>query len=237
MRPDGGARRQTASTVATVTDVMTLTPRMTRVRIGGDALRGLRATPGQTVQLLVPDLATGAPVSRDYTVRDHDPDAATMDIDFVLHGDGAAAAWAQRVEPGQTLEFVGPSGRHWPDPTADWMLFGGDETALPAIQAMVESLAPGTGVALYVEVADAGEEQPLRTAADADVHWLHRGDAAPGAPLEDALRTAPLPAGRGRIWVAGHTPTVRRIRTDLLARGGFDRRDLYTRGFWDRAGR
>lgn len=236
MRPDGGARRQTASTVATVTEVTALTPRMTRVRISGDALHGMRAVPGQTVQILVPDLATGAPVSRDYTVRDHDADAATMDIDFVLHGEGAAAVWAQRAEPGHALEFVGPSGRHWPDPTADWMIFAGDETALPAIQAMVESLAAGTRVALYLEVAGAAEEQPLRTAADAEVRWLHRGDAAPGAPLESALRTARLPEGRGRIWVAGHTPTVRRIRTDLLTRGGFDRRDLYIRGFWERTG-
>ncbi|MQA17256.1 MAG: siderophore-interacting protein [Pseudonocardiaceae bacterium] len=234
MRPDGGARRRTASTAAVVASVTPLTPRMTRIRLTGHGLHGIGATPGQTVKLLVPGPDTGAPVSRDYTVRGYDDAAATMDIDFVLHGDGPAATWARRAEAGQTLEFVGPSGRYWPDPTADWLLFVGDETAMPAMLAMVESLPEHARAYLYLEVADAAEEQPVGTAARPDVRWLHRGDADPGTStvLEDAVQEAALPPGHGRIWVAGHTPTVHRIRAHLLEARGIDRRDLYVRGFW-----
>ncbi|MGI9062980.1 MAG: siderophore-interacting protein [Pseudonocardiaceae bacterium] len=232
MRPVGGAARRVATTATVVTAVTKLTPRVTRVRLGGEALRDVTAVPGQAVKIYVPDRA-GAPVSRDYTVRAVTRDG--LDIDFVLHGDGPAADWARQARPGQLLEFVGPSGRYHPDPAADWHLFAGDDTALPAIQAMVEALPAQTTVHVYVEIADAAEEQPVGGRA---VQWLHRGAATPGTSplLEDALRAAPLPPGRGRIWLAGHTPTVRRIRTQLLDERRVDRRTLYVKGYWDRVG-
>jgi NADPH-dependent ferric siderophore reductase len=226
--------------VASVAAVQPLTPRMTRVRLADESLRGLGAVPGQTVKIYVPDPDPGRPGSQDYTVRDYATAGPTLDIDFVLHGDGPAATWARRVRPGQTLEFVGPSGRYRPDPAADWHLFAGDETALPAIQAYAGMLPADARVELYLEVADATERQPVPGPARPAVHWLHRGaDTEPGTStvLEDALRAAELPPGQGRIWVAGHTPTVRRIRTYLLGECGVDRRALYVKGYWDRANR
>lgn len=226
------ARRRVASTVATVTSVQALTPRMTRVRL---AAEGVDAIPGQTVKISVPDLDTGDPVSRDYTVRHADPAGPGLDIDFVMHGVGPAVNWARNAQPGTSLEFVGPSGRYRADPTADWHLFAGDETALPAIQAYVEMLPADAPVHLYVEIADDAERQPI---AGRTVRWLSRAGAVAGStgPLRDAVRAAELPPGRGRIWLAGHTPTVRRIRADLLDERGVDRRALYVKGFWDRAG-
>jgi NADPH-dependent ferric siderophore reductase len=162
-----------------------------------------------------------------------------LDIDFVLHGEGSAADWARRVRPGETLAFVGPSGRYRPDPQADWHLFAGDETALPAIQAYVAMLPANASALLYLEVADAAERQPIPGVAHPTVFWLHRGDCAPGMStvLYDALHGVPLPPGQGRIWLAGHTPTVRRIRAHLLSERGVDRRALHVKGFWDRQGR
>ncbi|MBV8996531.1 MAG: siderophore-interacting protein [Pseudonocardiales bacterium] len=238
--PQAPVRRRVASTVATVASVHQLTPRMTRVRLSGDSLLGLAAIPGQTIKIYVPDVG-GHPVSRDYTVRDYRDDAAAapgLDIDFVLHGDGPATNWARRAQPGDVLEFVGPSGRYRPDPHGDWHLFAGDETALPAMQAYVAMLPANASVALYVEVADAAEEQPMPGAATPTVRWLHRNNCEPGTStlLDDAVRAARLPPGKGHIWLAGHTPTVRRIRAHLLNERGVDRGALYVKGFWDRQG-
>lgn len=238
MPPQAPVRRRVASTVATVLSAHQLTPRMIRVQLSGDGLLGLAAVPGQTIKIYVPDVVSGHPVSRDYTVRDYRDDDAgpSLDIDFVLHGDGSAANWARRARPGETLEFVGPSGRYRPDPHADWHLFAGDETALPAIQAYMAMLPADACVALYVEVANAGEEQPIPGEATPSVRWLHRDNREPGTStlLDDAVRAARLPLGQGRIWLAGHTPTVRRIRAHLLNERGIDRRVLYVKGFWER---
>ena len=240
MPPQAPVRRRVASTVATVSSAHQLTPRMTRVQLSGDGLLGLAAVPGQTIKIYVPDVVSGHPVSRDYTVRGYRDDNAepSLDIDFVLHGDGPATNWARRARPGETLEFVGPSGRYRPDPLADWHVFAGDETALPAIQAYVAMLPANAWVALYIEVADAGEEQPIPAAASPVVRWLHRGNREPGTStlLDDALRAAGLPPGKGRIWLAGHTPTVRRLRAHLLNERCVDRGALYVKGFWERQG-
>lgn len=229
MRPHTLTRGRLAGTVARVRQV---TPRMVGVRLVVD---GLVAMPGQTIRIYVPD-QSGQPVSRDYTVRAVDAATSSVDIDFVLHGAGPAADWARQVQPGQCLEFVGPSGRYRPDPESDWHLFVGDETALPAIQAYVAMLPVDACAALYLEVADDAEQQPIPGAAHPVVRWLHRGDRPPGTStvLEDALRGVRLPPGQGRIWIAGHTPTVRRIRATLLDQPGIDRRTVYARGFWDR---
>ncbi|MGH3821846.1 MAG: siderophore-interacting protein [Pseudonocardiaceae bacterium] len=236
MRPQVPARARAASTVATVASVQQVTPRMTRVRLIGDSLAHLAAVPGQTLKIYVPDLVSASPVSRDYTVRDYDPARPSLDIDFVLHGKGPAADWARQARPGEVLEFIGPSGRYRPDPHADWHLFAGDETALPAIQAYVAMLPADARAFLYIEIADAAEQQPMPGVAAPTLHWLHREDQDPGSStlLDDAVRAAPLPPGQGRIWLAGHTPTVRRIRAHLLNQRGVDRRALYVKGFWDR---
>jgi NADPH-dependent ferric siderophore reductase len=240
MQAQAPVRGRVASTVATVATVTRLTPRMTRVRLVDDSLVGLAAAPGQTLKIYVPDRRSGLPVSRDYTVRDYtlgDEGARpSLDIDVVLHGEGPAADWARLARPGETVEFVGPSGRYRPDPHADWHLFAGDETALPAIQAYVAMLPANACAQLYIEVADAAEEQPIPGAARPTVRWLHRDGLAPGTTtlLDDALHAGALPPGQGRIWLAGHTPTVRRIRAHLLNGRAIDRRTLYVKGFWDR---
>ena len=248
MRPQVPARGRVASTVATVASAQQVTPRMMRVRLVDESLVGVAAIPGQTLKIYVPDLVSGRLVSRDYTVRDYpgrdytgrgcDGATPSLDIDFVLHGEGPAATWARRVRPGETLEFVGPSGRYRPDPHADWHLFAGDETALPAIQAYVAMLSADACALLYLEVADAAEQQPIPGVARPTVCWLHRGDREPGTStmLDDALHAVRLPPGQGRIWIAGHTPTVRRIRAHLLHERGIDRGALYVKGFWDRRG-
>ncbi len=236
MQPQTSARGRVASTVAAVATVAQLTPRMTRVRLVDDSLVDLAAVPGQSLKIYVPHLVSGLAVARDYTVRDYDPARSSLDIDFVLHGEGPAATWARQVRPGDTLEFVGPSGRYRPDPDVDWHLFGGDETALPAIQAYVAMLPADARVFLYIEVAEAAEQQPIPGVARPTVYWLHRDGQESGTStlLDDALRAARLPSGQGRIWLAGHTPTVRGIRAHLLNERGIDRRALYVRGFWDR---
>ena len=93
------------------------------------------------------------PRPRRFTVRHWDPDARELTIDFVAHGDvGYAGSWAQRAAPGDRLQFRGPGGGYSPRPDADWHLLIGDESALPAISASVESLPASARVVAMIVV-------------------------------------------------------------------------------------
>ncbi len=81
------------------------------------------------------------PVTRTYTVRRVEPDEQQLTLDFVVHGDaGIAAPWAARAAVGDRLALSGAGGGYRPDPSVDWHLFAGDESALPAICSALDAL-------------------------------------------------------------------------------------------------
>jgi NADPH-dependent ferric siderophore reductase len=140
---------------------------------------------------------------RTYTVRAARP--GEIDVDFVLHGaTGPASAWAERAAAGDEVVLVGPDAR-FPGPTGgfEWrppadascVLIAGDETAVPAICAIVESLLPGRPGRVLLEVPTAGDVLDLTAPDGVRVDWLPRttAGAAPSSP-RGALLTAALVA-------------------------------------------
>ncbi|MGY1630098.1 siderophore-interacting protein [Geodermatophilus sp. SYSU D01186] len=237
-------------TVVSVTDV---TPSMRRVLLSGTP--AAVAAAGPTISLLVPRVGDPAPrwpaVARDgrivwpqgahgvhlrsYTARRQDPDRGEVEIDFVLHGDGPAAAWAAAAVPGTPIAVAGggPLGER----AAGWLLLAGDETALPAITRILAAAAPDTrGVAL-LEVADAAEQQPLPAPDGVTVRWLHRDGTLPGESplLADAVAGLDRPDGDDVFaWVAAESAAVRTIRADLRGRWGLGRAQHHAIGYWRR---
>ncbi|HEY0447570.1 siderophore-interacting protein [Actinophytocola sp.] len=223
-----------------------VTPRLTRVTVGGDELADfVSAGTDQNVMLyFYPDdvelpepLTFGSaramwaqvrPLTRTYTIRRHDPEAHEVDFDFVLHdAPGPASAWAKRARPGDRLIFVGPSPAYQPDPTADWHLLAGDETALPAIAAILDVLPEGAVSRVFVEVEDADEELPLPVEAT----WVHR---AAGGSLAGAVAAADLPEGRVDAWLAGERSSMVALRTHLLDQRGYPRGGVRPTTYWRR---
>lgn len=146
------------------------------------------------------------PVMRTYTVRAFRPARAELDVDFVLHGlDGGApgpmARWAASARVGDEVALVGPdrpgTGTAWgvawaPPRTATRVLLAGDETAVPAIGAILETLpAHRTGVVL-AEVPERGDVPAWAVPDGVAVRWLVRGDtgAPRGVLLEQAVDSA-----------------------------------------------
>ena len=231
-----------------------LTPNMIRVVAGGDDLAVFPDTPhtDRYVKLVFPrqgvaypdpfDMDTVRtslpreqwPVVRTYTVRAFDPTAGELAIDFVLHGDsGVAGPWAASARPGDVLRLLGPGGAYAPDPSADWHLMVGDESALPAIGAACERVPAGVPVIVVLEVADAAEEQPLRCSGDLRVTWLHRDPDVPGQ-LPDAVRALEFPPGHVHAFVHGEAGFVREVRRHLVEGRGVPRERLSVSGYWRR---
>jgi NADPH-dependent ferric siderophore reductase len=242
-------------TQAEVTRVEQLTPHMVRVVVGGEGLRHIEAGSytDHYVKILFPlpgvtypepfDLgairesmpAESWPVVRTYTIRKWRPEVPEMWIDFVVHGDeGIAGPWAANAQPGDPVRFNGPGGGYAPSPVADWHLLVGDESALPAIAAALNGMPSGARVHAFIEVADAGEEQPLKTGADAQITWLHRGDAPTGSTLPGAVRALPFPAGRMHAFVHGEANFVKDLRSYLRKEQGIPLDQLSISGYWRR---
>jgi NADPH-dependent ferric siderophore reductase len=222
------AIRRTPLHDATVTAVRDLTPRMRRLTLHVPTLAEPR--PAQDIELVLVD-ATGRKVKRRYTIRHFRASGAEIDVDALLHGHGNAAGadWAATAKPGDPIQFFGPRGRLELRP-ADWHLFVGDESALPAFAALIEALPPQEAACGLVEVGDRSDELPV----DADVRWLHRGDAPPGRPgiLGAAIDSFAPPPGRGRGYLLGESRVVSALRTRFHGRG-LANEDLYVKGYWN----
>ena len=227
-----------------------VTPKMIRVTLAGEELDGFPGHgPDRRIKMFfplqgqdvpaVPRSGTGGPVwpagearpaIRTYTVRRFDAGAGELDVDFVVHaGHGPAADWAHRAEPGSWVGVSEPGGRWSPDPSAAFHVVIGDESALPAVATVLDTL-DGETVHAFLEVADAKEEQSLP--GTAVVTWVHRGDAAPGEPLVTAVREAELPPGKGQAWLSGESAAVKDLRAHLLDDRKLDRRAVYATGYW-----
>ncbi|MFD7923839.1 siderophore-interacting protein [Streptomyces sp. NPDC059740] len=184
-------------------------------------------------------------VMRSYTVSgQRTTEAGTeLDIDFALHGDGGPACrWASRCRPGDQVALLAPvvednGGIDFrPPPGTDWILLAGDETALPAMEAILAWLPPGTRAKVWVEVPSAQDRRPLPSFADTDITWLVREGAARdrAEAMVDAVRGASLPEGAPYAWIAGEAGTVKALRRHLVGERGLDRRSVKFTGYWRR---
>ena len=181
-------------------------------------------------------------VMRSYTLRALRRDPDEIDIDFVLHTPaGPASRWAAKAAAGDRVVLLGPAVadnraiRFRPPADTDLTLIWGDETALPAVSAILESLPAGTRARVWLEVHDAGDIQDLVTDADAEITWLVRDAAGiEGSPMAlDALRTAQLPpAEHPYAWIAGESGCVKQLRRHLVRERGIDRRRVTFVGYW-----
>ncbi|GLK16507.1 siderophore-interacting protein [Herbiconiux flava] len=186
--------------------------------------------------------------------------------------DGPAAAWLAGARAGDELIIVGPDDRSrdyalgldWrPGEAIDYLL-AGDETAAPAICAILESLPAGTRAHAFIEVPCSDDAQPVQTAAEGSVTWLARDE---GGVLQDAVRgwldthreaIAPALAdgaqeladidvdvdmlwdspvdvhGRFYAWLAGESAAIKALRRLLVSEVGVDRRKVAFMGYWRR---
>ncbi|HEU5099402.1 MAG TPA: siderophore-interacting protein [Roseiflexaceae bacterium] len=237
-------RRRRVMRRVRVTRVEQLSPRMVRVTFTGDDLGAFAWNgPAAHIKLIFPEDGQDEPPMpqpdgprstrmRTYTPRRFDPAVPELDVEFVLHGDGPASAWAAQAKEGQALILAGPGPNYQIDPDADWFLLAGDDAALPAIETILDALPAQARVRVLLEVADEHERRPLSTAAQLYITWLHRGADQVDAALEEAVRALQLPAGNGRIYVGCEAAAMRRIRKHLLQERGLNPAAIVTRGYW-----
>ncbi len=147
-----------------------------------------------------------------------------------------------------------------PPPAARTLLLAGDETAVPAVCAILESLddAP-RAVAALLEVPEAGDAVDVALPAEATLRWLPRDGAARGSLLVPAVHEAlcglglastpaappeevgdellwevpdPDAASGCYAWLAGEAGVVRTLRRHLVGDLGVPRGSVAFMGYW-----
>ncbi|MGW3127748.1 siderophore-interacting protein [Streptomyces sp. NPDC001123] len=206
-------------------------PRSSEAESGGGWWQGWRELPDDV-----------RAVMRSYTLRALRRDPDEIDIDFVLHGvepgaatpAGPASRWASRATAGDRVILLGPAVadnraiRFRPPEDTDLVLVWGDETAVPAATAVLESLPAGTRVRAWLEVPCAEDVQDVATRADAEITWLVGGREAAAE-----IRAAQLPAhAHPYAWIAGESGRVKELRRHLVGERGIDRRRVTFVGYW-----
>jgi NADPH-dependent ferric siderophore reductase len=228
-----------------------VSPRLVRATLAGSQLEGFALDlPAASVRLLLPSpdapelivpvwngneflLPDGRrPTIRTLTPRRADPEANELDIEIVVHGNGAASEWAGTAAPGDLVAVSGPGRGYTIDRAAPLFLLAGDETAIPAVSQLLELLPTETPVRVHLEVAQADARVGLPEHPLASVTWH---DLPPGAPpgdtLVDAVQNEDLDTGV-RVWAAGEAAAVQRIRRHLFEDRGLTRTQAVVRGYW-----
>lgn len=211
-----------------------MSPNMQRIVLTAPELAGFSYAPGQDVMMLVAADGT-KPIRRRYTIRSLDPASLALTLNVVLHGQGPGERWLRSAQPGDKIEGIGPRGKITTSPTADWHLFMGDESAMPAIAAMTESLPPDVDATLIIEVPEPDDEQEISTRASTRVSWLHRlgGQAGEPALLASEAAEVELPRGAGHVYLLGEASVVLRLR-EILGSRGVPADQVSPKAYWGR---
>ncbi|MCK9793122.1 siderophore-interacting protein [Isoptericola sp. 4D.3] len=195
------------------------------------------------------------PLVRNYTIRASRPELHEIDVDFVLHGheDGGAgdeptgpgAGFALAAQPGDRVGILDQGAYHRPRPECAWTLLVGDESGLPAVAGICESLPDDARGVAVVEVPTADDRQDFRVPDGVDLRWVERDRAAAGDPalgevpgraalafVRDSVLEAGLPAGDGYALVAGEQALAAGVRRHLVNDRQWSKTHVDFVGYW-----
>lgn len=239
-----------------VTDVTDLTPHMRRIRLAGEDLSRFAKFGGMHIRILFPTRQVPdplwpvlggnglpvwssddrRPVARVYTIRRLDVDKGIVDVDFLIHpGDSVGSAWAAQAAPGMKIGIMGPVGR--PVRQASWYLMGADETGLPALARLLETLPAETKGVAFVEVADDGERQEIENATGIELHWLARNGVPAGTDerLARAVQSVAWPqTGSAFGWFAAEGAAAKIVREYWRGTLALGRDETLAAAYWRR---
>ncbi|MBT2514163.1 siderophore-interacting protein [Arthrobacter sp. ISL-30] len=211
---------------------------------------------------------------RTYTVRALRTVAGgqELDVDFVIHSapEGSTAPgsdWAQAATVGTRVSFIGPDstaisaatplcdmGIRWNPQGAQQVLLAGDETAVPAISSILETLPAHITGHAFLEVSDPRDFLDIGTGSGVRITWLARnpegslGDgSSDGGLLCHAVKAAlggqdvfSSPEGASSeegaaaiyAWVGAEASVVKILRRYLVNEVGLNPKQSEFRAYW-----
>lgn len=172
---------------------------------------------------------------RYYTVRRIDVARGEVEIDFLLHeAPGPGGDFARRARPGDILGMAGPHGRGVAP--ASHYLIGGDETALPAIARLLETLPASARVEAWIEVDTPADELDLVVPAHCRLVWCHRNGVYPPSERVAEAVIAAMPESTEDlfVWFSGEAEASHALRKRLKQTFSLKKGQHLVTGYWRR---
>ena len=216
-----------------------VSPNMQRVTLQGKDLADFpTGYEGSYVKLLFPIEGDDKVIMRTYTIRKFNPHDLSLDIDFVLHNEqgkhsGPASTWAAQTKPGDTMQMFGPGKVKAASLAADWFLFAGDMTALPAISCQLEDLPANAKGYAVIEINSEQDKQSLIKPDGINILWVINSHTdIENTVLADAVTTLPWLQGTPSIWAACEFSNMRLLRAYFKKDKQVARDQLYISSYW-----
>ena len=153
-----------------------------------------------------PEIGDGEnrPIMRDFTPVRFDNQARELELEFFLHEEGDATAWAKQAQVGQYLGVGGPRGSLVVPYAFDWYLLVGDESALPSFTRRLAELPANAKALVFVEISNADEKREFQSKAAVDVHWIIRSREEAGSSelFKQTILKTTFPHGDYFTWIA-----------------------------------
>jgi NADPH-dependent ferric siderophore reductase len=158
---------------------------------------------------------------RNYTIRNHRPEAAEIDIDFAVHQGGVASEWAQGARPGDRLALLDQGCGFDLPPDADNLVLVGDQTAQSAVLGIYRDLPSQVSGLAVIEAEAPADAQTQVTSSGVELRYVYRNPGqAPGAAALEEVRALHLERpGAAAAYIAGERDLVSAARRHLLQAG------------------
>lgn len=201
---------------ATVTRVQVLSEHFRRFTLSGDALRDVRWTPGQKVQV-----AVGGWAYRTYTPLTWDATRGETELVVFLHGEAPGAAWGRTLKEGDECTLFGPRQSLDLASLERPALLFGDETSFGLACALRSAPGGSDRVRLLFEVTDLQEAKAVVSELGlADAVLVERKPNDAHLPEVEAVATtyARTDQLRGGV-LSGKAPSLQFVNKQLRSLG------------------
>lgn len=192
---------------------------------------------GGYVKLMFPNLSSKdkSYFYRPYTIRKFCKTNLELVIDFANHkgNKGMATNWAQNTNLGANVLVSGPGPKQNIPKNADWVLFVGDMSALPAISAYLEDLDCNTEGIAVIEVLGKKDKIILKKPKNFEIFWnINTSGLAKDSKLFEKVSSLEFLQGNPYIWVACEFSNMRKIRNYFQSKQNIDRKLMYVSSYW-----
>ncbi|MQQ10296.1 hypothetical protein GFB49_17650 [Epibacterium sp. SM1979] len=163
------------------------------------------------------------------TIRATDPKAGLVWLDVVDHGDGLMSTWAATAKVGSTIGLMGPTGTPV-IPQVERVFLAADQTAMPVVARMIETLPPQVRGTVVAECDSAEEARSYFNSDKLEIVALDRASFR-SAILEQATEICRVEKPQYAFF-AGELLNARELRAFFRGDLALGNRHHSSIGYW-----